>query len=163
MDIFVTRHGLRTAEQTLPCALGRGGIRRHKREGDGATPTGTFPLREVLYRPDRLRAPITRLPVRPIRLRDGWCDAPDHPSYNRPVRFPFNASAERLWRADPLYDLIVVLGYNDDPVVPGEGSAIFLHIARPNFGPTEGCVALRRGELLRLLIGCDQSSRIIVR
>lgn len=124
------------------CAIGRGGIREDKREGDGATPAGRFPLREILYRPDRLTAPSTRLPLRALAETDGWCDDPADAAYNCRVRLPHPARCERLWRADALYDLLIVVGYNDDPAVPGQGSAIFIHVAAPGFAPTEGCVAL---------------------
>jgi L,D-peptidoglycan transpeptidase YkuD (ErfK/YbiS/YcfS/YnhG family) len=135
------------------CALGRNGViaAADKREGDGASPLGVWPLRRVLYRPDRGPVPRTALPVQPIALDDGWCDAPGDAAYNRPVRRPYPASSEALWREDGLYDLVVVLGHNDDPPTPGLGSAIFLHLARPDFGPTEGCVALGRSDLESLL------------
>jgi L,D-peptidoglycan transpeptidase YkuD (ErfK/YbiS/YcfS/YnhG family) len=135
------------------CALGPAGVipAGAKREGDGATPAGLWPLRRVLWRPDRGPEPATRLPHAPLADDDGWCDAPDDPAYNQPVRWPHPAGAERLWRDDRVYDLIVTLGYNDDPVVPGAGSAIFLHLAGPDYGPTQGCVALAAGDLLHLL------------
>jgi L,D-peptidoglycan transpeptidase YkuD (ErfK/YbiS/YcfS/YnhG family) len=131
------------------CVLGRGGAKpaADKREGDGATPLGTWPIRRVLYRPDKGPAPQTTLPTSPISPTDGWCDASDDPAYNRPVQLPYPASAERMWRGDALYDLVVVLGHNDDPVVAGMGSAIFVHIARHDGAPTEGCVALGREDL----------------
>jgi L,D-peptidoglycan transpeptidase YkuD (ErfK/YbiS/YcfS/YnhG family) len=132
-------------------ALGRGGLRAGKREGDGATPTGLLPLRMVLYRPDRLPPPACAVPVQPLAPHDGWCDDPTHPAYNRMVRLPVNASAEALWRDDPVYDIIGVLGWNDDPVQPNRGSAIFLHLARPDYAPTEGCVALALDDLRRVL------------
>ncbi|MBX3499883.1 MAG: L,D-transpeptidase family protein [Alphaproteobacteria bacterium] len=147
-----TRGVLRHGSLLVPCALGRGGVRADKREGDGATPLGVFPLRRLWYRADRLDAPPTdALPVRPIQREDGWCDDPDSPQYNRPVSLPHPARHERLWREDALYDLVVELGYNDGPVVPGVGSAVFLHVARADYGPTEGCVAIGRGDLLRLV------------
>jgi L,D-peptidoglycan transpeptidase YkuD (ErfK/YbiS/YcfS/YnhG family) len=135
------------------CALGSSGVvpAAVKREGDGASPAGAWPLRRVLYRADRRPAPPTALPAQALRPDDGWCDAPDHAAYNRPVRLPYPASAEPLWRDDGLYDLIVVLGHNDDPVVPGAGSAIFLHLARSDFAPTQGCIALAPDDLERLL------------
>lgn len=136
------------------CALGRGGVRpaEEKREGDGATPAALMPLRRVLYRADRGTAPACRVPVEPIAPEDGWCDDPRDPAYNRPVRLPYPASHERLWREDPLYDIVGVLGWNDDPApVPYRGSAIFLHLARPDFAPTEGCVALAEGDLRAVL------------
>lgn len=144
----VLRHGA----LLVPCALGRAGVRADKREGDGATPAGTFALRRLWYRADRLDAPAIRgLAVRPIGRDDGWCDDPQSAEYNRPVSLPHPARHERLWRDDALYDLMVELGYNDGPIVPGAGSAIFLHVARSDYGPTEGCIALARGDLLRLL------------
>ena len=142
---------LRYRGLVVPCAVGRGGIVRRKTEGDGATPAGTWPLRRVLFRPDRLSTPRTGLRVDPIAENAGWCDAPEHPAYNQEIRHPFPASAERLWRADEVYDVIVVLGYNDAPVVPGAGSAIFFHIARPDFAPTAGCVAVSVPEMLQVL------------
>ena len=134
-------------------ALGRGGILPavDKREGDGASPLGVWPLRRALYRPDKGSPPITALPVEAIHREDGWCDAPGDARYNRPVALPYPASAERMWREDGLYDLVVVLGHNDDPVMPGMGSAIFLHLAQPDYAPTEGCVALARADLEALL------------
>lgn len=136
-----------------PCALGREGVcaAAKKREGDGRTPAGLWPVRAVWWRPDRSPAPETALPTRPITPHDGWCDDPADPAYNRPVRLPYPSSAERLWREDGVYDLVVELGYNDDPVVPGAGSAIFLHLVRPGFLPTEGCVALAEADLRAFL------------
>ena len=153
----------RVGARRYRCAIGRGGIRQDKHEGDGATPAGTWPLREVFYRADQLAPPLTRLPVRALRPDDGWCDAPGDPQYNRNVRLPYSASAEALWRSDRLYDLIVVVGYNDEPVVPGAGSAIFLHIARTGYRPTAGCVAFSRTNLLKILSVLDTRSRLDVR
>jgi L,D-peptidoglycan transpeptidase YkuD (ErfK/YbiS/YcfS/YnhG family) len=146
-----TRGWLLARGLALPCALGRTGIARDKREGDGASPAGTFGLRHAFYRPDRLARPSCGLPLRALHPDDGWCDDSASPLYNRPVRHPFAASAERLWRADGLYDLIVVIGCNDAPVRRGRGSAIFLHCAAPGLAPTAGCVALARADLLRLM------------
>lgn len=143
-------------------ALGRGGVRRDKSEGDGATPAGAWTMRRVLYRADRVARPDTALPVSVIAPRDGWCDAPQDPRYNRPVPLPCEASAESLWREDGIYDLIVPLGYNDFEILPGAGSAIFLHLARPDFSPTDGCVALAMADLLGLLREAVATSRVIV-
>ncbi len=138
----------------VPCALGRSGLTLFKAEGDGATPRGVWPLRYVFYRPDRLARPRTGLACIPLQPNDGWCDAAGDRLYNRPVPLPYPASAEHLWREDSLYDVIVVLGHNDDPPVPGRGSAIFLHVASPDHRPTEGCVALRLDHLVTLLQTC---------
>lgn len=148
-------------DKRMRCALGKGGVRPviEKREGDGATPLGRFPMRRVLFRPDRGPQPVTQMPIQPISPTDGWCDAPGDPAYNRPVTLPYPASAEALWRAESVYDLIVVLGHNDDPVIDGAGSAIFMHIARRNYSPTEGCIALDRTDLetiLRAVTPADQ-------
>lgn len=129
-------------------AVGPGGIAIKGGEGDGITPRGRFPVREIFYRADRIAKPVTALRLRAIEKDDGWCDAPDDPRYNRLVKLPYPASTERMWREDHLYDLVLVLGYNDDPVVPGKGSAIFLHLARPDFSATHGCVALAYDDAL---------------
>ena len=135
------------------CALGPAGVKpaAGKREGDLASPAGVWPIREVIYRPDRGPPPATEIRVRAMAPDDGWCDDPADPEYNRHVRLPYPASTERLWREDHVYDLIVVLGHNDDPPVPGMGSAIFLHIAAPGYAPTHGCVAVARPDLEALL------------
>ena len=142
--------------------MGRGGIDANKHEGDGVTPVGRFPLRRVFYRPDRVAKPATALPVITLRPHDGWCDAPGHPAYNTLIKRPFSASHERLWRTDSLYDVIVEVGYNDDPVVPNCGSAIFLHVAHPHYRPTEGCVAITLSDLLSLLKRCDKRTMLSI-
>jgi L,D-peptidoglycan transpeptidase YkuD (ErfK/YbiS/YcfS/YnhG family) len=138
----------------LRCALGRAGISADKREGDGATPVGVFPFREIFFRADRLARPASLIPARPLAENDGWCDDPADAHYNRHITLPYPSSHERLVRDDGLYDVIVVLGHNDAPVVPGRGSAIFLHVAAPGFAPTEGCIALARDDLLAVLADC---------
>ncbi|MEQ8507938.1 MAG: L,D-transpeptidase family protein [Rhodospirillaceae bacterium] len=145
------------------CSLGRSGVRQIKQEGDGATPLGIFRLRRVLYRADRVAVPITNLPVSVIHQSDGWCDAPDDVHYNQFVKHPFKASAERLWREDSRYDIIAVIGHNDDPIIPGLGSAIFLHIAAEDFSPTEGCVAFEQDDLLTILRHCSAETSIDIR
>lgn len=150
---------------TARCVLGRGGVvsAAQKREGDGASPAGKWPVRRVYFRPDRVGAPKTLLPLVPLSPHDGWCDDPAHPLYNRPVSLPFAASHEKLWREDHAYDLIVELGYNDDPVVRDRGSAIFMHVAKPDFSPTEGCIALEMEDLLAVLELLQPGSTIEIR
>jgi L,D-peptidoglycan transpeptidase YkuD (ErfK/YbiS/YcfS/YnhG family) len=163
VDIVASPSGVaRVGGVEFRCALGRGGVTRDKREGDGATPVGTWPLREVFYRADRVLRPKTALPLRKLKRSDGWCDAPGDAHYNRRVKLPYPASAEHLWRADRLYDLIVVVGYNDAPVRPDAGSAIFLHVARADYAPTAGCVAFARADLRKILRLTDQRSRLVV-
>ncbi len=152
MRAVVTVDGrLRLAGRMLRAALGRGGVRTHKQEGDGATPAGVLPLRRVLYRADRGPPPACAVPIEPLAPDDGWCDDPADAEYNRMVRRPHPGRSEALWRDDALYDLIGVLGWNDAPVARGLGSAIFLHVARPDFAPTDGCVALAAADLRAVL------------
>jgi L,D-peptidoglycan transpeptidase YkuD (ErfK/YbiS/YcfS/YnhG family) len=137
----------------IACEIGRSGpiAAADKREGDGATPIGTWSIRAALLRADRVAPPIGwRLPWRWLRADDGWSDDIADPAYNHPVRHPHAFSAERLWREDGLYDAIVILAHNDSPPVAGAGSAIFLHCADPG-RPTEGCVAIAREPLLALI------------
>jgi L,D-peptidoglycan transpeptidase YkuD (ErfK/YbiS/YcfS/YnhG family) len=133
------------------CAVGHGGIGTKMREGDNITPVGTYPLRRILYRADRITKPRAHLPLRKIAYDDGWCDAPNDAAYNRLVKRPWRASNEAMWRSDHLYDVVVVIGFNDAPVVPGKGSAIFLHVASADYAPTAGCVALALPDLLSAL------------
>ena len=163
MDLIVPGDGTaRWGGHVFRCAIGRGGLVAQKREGDGGTPVGAWPMRRVLWRPDRAEPPATRLPVEEIRPRDGWCDAPGDPAYNRPVRLPYRASAEHLRRRDRVYDLVVPLGYNDDPPVAGRGSAIFLHLARRDYAPTAGCVALTLPDLLLVVAEATTESRVVI-
>lgn len=148
-------------DKTWPCAVGRSGIGEKLAEGDGISPIGCWPIRRIFYRADRLdHAPSDVFPCQVIDRLDGWCDAADHPDYNRLVRLPFDASHEEMWREDALYDIVVVLGQNDDPVVPGAGSAIFLHIARPGYSPTAGCAALSREDLQEFLSLAGSDTRL---
>ena len=155
-----TRGLAESAGMAWPCTLGRGGTTADKREGDGATPIARMAVRRLHFRPDRGPWPAPRLPRRPIRPDDGWCDDPAHTDYNRLVRLPFAASHETMWRDDALYDLVVELGWNDAPPIPGRGSAIFMHVARSDFSPTEGCIAFRASDLRRLVRRLTPDSRI---
>jgi len=141
------------AGRRYQAAIGARGVVRHKEEGDSGTPAGSLTLRRVLYRADRVSPPRAVVPIEPIAPDDLWCDDATHADYNLMVRRPHPARHEILWRDDGLYDIVGVLGWNDAPVVRGLGSAIFLHVARPDFRPTEGCIALARADLLDLLAG----------
>lgn len=165
MRLIVTGDGfLRTNTAAYRCVIGEGGLARVKKEGDGATPIGRFPLRRVLYRADRLpNPPRTGLPSAPISRDDGWCDDPRDTQYNRPVKLPYVGKAERMWRNDGLYDLLAVIGYNDSPPEPLRGSAIFLHVATPDLEPTEGCIALRLADLQQVIAELAPGSEIEVR
>ena len=155
--ISETRGIARLGDRVFPCALGRAGLIADKREGDGGTPIGRFQFRRLLYRADRVARIETRLPARHIERDDGWCDDPASPDYNKPVRLPHPAHHEEMWLEAPLYDLVVIIGHNDDPVVPGAGSAVFLHVARDDWGPTAGCIAFKREDLLTILSNVSAS------
>jgi L,D-peptidoglycan transpeptidase YkuD (ErfK/YbiS/YcfS/YnhG family) len=156
-------HGrLLLAGRVEACLLGRSGRRAVKREGDGATPVGRWRLERVLYRADRVARPRTALPVEAIRPSDGWCDEPGDRNYNRPVRLPYRASAERLQRDDGLYDIVVVLSHNRRPRKRGCGSAIFVHLAHPSATPTAGCIALEEAALRRWLWLAKAGSHVVV-
>lgn len=144
---------LRSRDRRYPAALGRAGVRTDKREGDGATPAGCFPLRRVFYRADRVARPVTGLETVAIRPSDAWCSVPGHPCYNRRIELPHadDGGIDGLWLDEDSYDVAVEIGYNDDPPVPGLGSAIFLHVARADLGPTAGCVALAKEHLLEVV------------
>ncbi len=142
---------LRAGALVLRCAIGAGGVKRDKREGDLASPAGNWRLLSAFYRPNPSLMPPPQLPMRPLRNNLGWCDDPASPLYNRPIVAPFRQSHENLWRSDHLYDIVIVLDYNMSPRRKGRGSAIFLHCARPGLAPTEGCVALAYDDLRRLL------------
>jgi L,D-peptidoglycan transpeptidase YkuD (ErfK/YbiS/YcfS/YnhG family) len=158
-----SRRGWLTAGgQTIPVALGHGGIRANKREGDGGTPKGCFRPRRLWWRADRHPRPRTFLPVRAIGPEDAWCEDPGNRHYNRPVRLARTRSGDRLRRDDHLYDFIVEIDHNCSPRIKGRGSAVFLHLARENFGPTAGCVSMTRSSMLRLLQRLGPNTRIVI-
>ncbi len=160
MRLRLTAAGLCLGPQRWPCSIGRGGLTDAKREGDGATPRGLHRITALYYRPDRLARPAPW--ARPIGPQDLWCDAPDHPAYNTHVRAPFDASHERMRRADPLYDLVFLIDWNWPQARPGAGSAIFLHQwRRPRF-PTEGCLALRRDHLHALARRLKPGTEVLI-
>lgn len=145
------------------CALGRSGISARKREGDGATPRGTYRVIRAYYRPDKFFRIRCSLPQQPIRPHDGWCDAPTDRNYNRQIRLPYSASAEHLWRADGLYDAVLAIDYNLSPRLRGRGSAIFLHVAKAGYEPTEGCVAVAKRDLRLLMSRLPKGAKLVIR
>ena len=147
---------------TIPVALGRGGIKANKREGDGGTPRGTFRPRQLWWRADRHPRPRTLLPIRPIRTEDAWCEDPADRHYNQPVRLARGQGGDRLRREDDLYDFIIEIDHNTAPRISGRGSAVFLHLARKDFSPTAGCVSMTSGAMLRLLRRMGPQTRIVI-
>lgn len=142
---------LAAGQVVLRCAIGPAGFSARKREGDGATPLGRFALLGGFFRADRLRVEGSSIKLRPLRKNDGWCDAPGHASYNRPVRLPFAASHEPMWREDGVYEVVILLSHNQRPRIQNGGSAIFFHLARDGFPPTAGCIAISLADMRRLL------------
>ena len=157
---FRTRGWLIAGLTQIPVALGRSSIRANKREGDGGPPRGRFRLLRLWWRADRAPRPRTLLPIRRIGQSDGWCENPGDRHYNRPITVPDGSPGDRLWRADNLYDFIIEIDHNTRPRVAGRGSAVFIHVARPGFKPTAGCVALEAGRLRRLLERVGPNTRI---
>jgi len=146
----------------LPVALGRGGIKANKREGDGATPRGAFRLKRLWWRAERHPRPATLLPARRIAPDDAWCEDPADRRYNRPVKLAPASTADRLARADHLYDFIIEIDHNSRPRVKGRGSAVFIHAARERFAPTAGCVALELASLRKLLARLSPRTKIVI-
>jgi len=156
------RGWLVTGVTTFPVALGRGGIRANKREGDGGTPRGVFHPRKLWWRADRYPRPRTHLEVRPIRKEDAWSEDPADRHYNQPVRRTNDEPGDRLVREDHLYDFIVEIDHNTRPRIAGRGSAVFLHLARDHFGPTAGCVSMTKSAMLHLLRRLGPKTRIVI-
>lgn len=169
MDLIVTKaEELCKAQwgaRIFDCAVGRTGFipAEEKKEGDGKTPIGRWEMKGLFYRTDRLSPPKTAFPTQGIKPSDGWCDDPASPYYNRLISLPFSESHEKMWRADELYDLVVELAHNDSPPIPGRGSAIFLHCAKPGFPATAGCIALKREDLLKVLAQAKPGDAVLVR
>jgi L,D-peptidoglycan transpeptidase YkuD (ErfK/YbiS/YcfS/YnhG family) len=170
--IFVRTHADEThgvlsfAGRSFPCMVGKSGVVSPKHESDGGTPAGRFALREVRYRPDRVARPATGLPCFPTLQSDGWCDDPSDPAYNKLVHMPYQTDAETMWLESHLYDVVGVIGYNDDPVRVGAGSAVFLHVMRPasdGHQYTSGCVSLALPDLLAVFAACTPATQIDIR
>jgi L,D-peptidoglycan transpeptidase YkuD (ErfK/YbiS/YcfS/YnhG family) len=156
------RGWLIAGQQAIPVALGRGGIIANKREGDGGTPKGTFRPRQLWWRGDRSSRPETFLPVRAIRPDDAWCEDPASRHYNRPLTLGDHDNGDRLTRDDHLYDFIIEIDHNTQPTIAGRGSAVFLHLARPDFSPTAGCVSMKKSAMLQLLRQIGPHTKIII-
>jgi L,D-peptidoglycan transpeptidase YkuD (ErfK/YbiS/YcfS/YnhG family) len=157
-----TRGVLTLGGLAFPCALGRSGRKCLKREGDGATPAGSWTIRRIMYRADKIARPRSPFPAAPVRHHEGWCETVGDRNYNKPVRLPYPASHEYLARQDDLYDIVVVLNHNERPRVQGLGSAVFFHLARPGYAPTAGCVAVSFRDMRIILENCGRRAKIVV-
>ena len=164
MNLIITPSGFADWNgRRLHCGLGSGGISKIKCEGDGITPAGVYPLRQVFFRPDRIKRPSTVLPVSALTELDGWSDDPEDPRYNQQIGLPSKNHYEALWRTDSVYDLIATIGYNDRAVIPGAGSAIFLHVAKTGYTPTQGCITFPLLDLTQILNEWAECSQLDIR
>tara|TARA_B100001059_G_C17394000_1_gene360495 strand:+ start:11 stop:505 length:495 start_codon:yes stop_codon:yes gene_type:complete len=162
MCIRVKKNYLTFKGNRFQCAIGRSGFSKNKKEGDGFTPIGTFYIENIYYRCDKIKNLDTKINKIIIHESDGWCDDPSQKEYNQLIQFPFNFSAEKLYRKDSLYNIVCVLNYNTCPIIPELGSAIFIHVAKDDYKPTEGCVALKQEDLTYLLGFIDNQTKIIL-
>tara|TARA_S200000501_G_scaffold191120_1_gene179959 strand:+ start:1476 stop:1970 length:495 start_codon:yes stop_codon:yes gene_type:complete len=162
MDLLVKNNHLFLKNKRLQCALGINGLTDNKKEGDLSTPSGTFRFNKVYYRADKLGKMNFKINSSVIQTNDGWCDDQESEFYNRFIQFPFSDSAEHLYRDDDVYDIICVLDYNTSPIIYGRGSAIFLHVAKPNFVGTEGCIAIEKEPLIEIATNITTKSRIVI-
>ena len=162
MNIKLKRKYLYYLNYKIKCSIGKNGITKNKQEGDLKTPSGTFKLKKIFYRKDRIKFIKTALKKNYIKKNIGWCDDPTSKYYNKEIKFPFNGSAEKLWRKDNIYDLIIVLNYNFNPIIKNKGSAIFLHICKKNYAPTTGCVAINKKDMMNLLIKIKNNTKLII-
>jgi len=142
------------------CALGKSGIKKKIKEGDNITPIGIFEITKIYYRPDKVKKIKTSIQKIKIKKNMGWCDDPKSNYYNQQINLPSKFSYERLYRKDHIYDLLAVINYNVNPVIKNNGSAIFIHIAKNNYKPTKGCIALRKADLIKLLQIIKKNAKI---
>ena len=162
MCIRVKKNYLTFKDHKFQCSIGRSGFSKNKQEGDGFTPIGSFKIEKIYYRSDKIDNLETKINKFQIHELDGWCDDPSQKEYNKLIRFPYNFSAEKLYRDDSLYNIVCVLNYNTNPIIPGLGSAIFIHVAKGEYASTEGCVALKQKDLIFLLGLIDNNTEIIL-
>ena len=162
MCIRVKKNYLTFRDHKFQCSIGRSGFSKNKQEGDGFTPIGSFKIEKIYYRSDKIDNLETKINKFQIHELDGWCDDSSQKEYNKLIRFPYNFSAEKLYRDDSLYNIVCVLNYNTNPIIPGLGSAIFIHVAKGEYASTEGCVALKQKDLIFLLGLIDNNTEIII-
>tara|TARA_X000000368_G_scaffold404029_1_gene379631 strand:+ start:1704 stop:2195 length:492 start_codon:yes stop_codon:yes gene_type:complete len=162
MHIKLISKKIKFGNYKIKCAIGKRGISSKKREGDNYTPRGTFKFKGLLYRKDRVLNIKTSLFKKSIKENMGWCDDTNSKHYNKLIKFPFRYSAEKLYRSDYIYDIILIMDYNQNPVIKGKGSAIFLHISKKNYSPTLGCIAIKKKHMRLLLRMIHKNSKITI-
>jgi len=162
MNIKLKRKYLYYLNNKIKCTIGKNGITEKKQEGDLKTPKGIFKLIKIFYRKDRIKIFKSSLKKYYIKKNIGWCDDPNSQYYNRLIKFPFRGSAEKLWRKDNIYDVIIVLNYNLNPIIKNKGSAIFLHICKKNYLPTKGCIGINKKDMMNLIINIKNNTKLII-
>ncbi len=162
MKLVVKNGFLTNGNLKFKCSIGCNGLSDNKYEGDGCTPVGNFKIIKILFRPDKIDNCKFNLDSEVIKKSDGWCDDVNSDLYNQKIKFPFALSAEHLYRNDDLYDIVCIIDYNLNPIIRGKGSAIFLHVANDDYSPTQGCIAIKKEELLLIAAELDKSSKIII-
>ena len=162
MHIKLKNKKLYLNDYKIKCAIGKTGILKQKKEGDLATPKGNYSFIRLLYRKDRVKNLVSKLKKIPIKRNMGWCDDVASNQYNKLIRFPFKFGAEKLYRKDNIYDIILVISYNTNPVKKNKGSAIFLHIAKNNYKKTKGCIAVSKRDMRKILNQINNKTKIII-
>tara|TARA_B100001939_G_scaffold332552_1_gene331660 strand:+ start:555 stop:1046 length:492 start_codon:yes stop_codon:yes gene_type:complete len=160
MHILIKNKLLNCGNYKVKCAVGKRGIKIKKKEGDLITPKGLFKIKRVLYRKDRIGRLNTKLKKTPIKKNMGWCDDPSSKFYNKLINFPFKFNAEKLFKRENIYDIILVLDFNMNPIRKNKGSAIFIHIAKKKFTPTKGCVAISKNVLKKILSKINKDCKV---
>ena len=162
MHIYVSKKYLTYQNNKVKCAIGKKGIGKKQKEGDQITPRGTFRVKSILYRKDKINYFKSVIKKTPIKKNMGWCDDPKSKDYNKLIKYPFNYKSEKLYRSKNIYDIILVLDFNMRPIKKNKGSAIFIHISNNKYSPTQGCIAIKKKELLKLIKFIDKKTKIFI-
>jgi L,D-peptidoglycan transpeptidase YkuD (ErfK/YbiS/YcfS/YnhG family) len=162
MNIKLKNKFLYFNKYKIKCAIGKRGITLKKEEGDKKTPKGAFTFKSIFYRKDRISKLKSILKKNVIKKNMGWCDDVNSNLYNKMIKFPFNFSAEKLWLKNNVYDVIIVINYNLKPIIKNKGSAVFLHVAKKNYSPTKGCIAITKKNMILLASKINSSTKLII-
>ena len=162
MHIYISKKYLTYQNNKVKCAIGKRGIGKKQKEGDQITPRGTFRIKNILYRKDKINYFRSVIKKTPIKKNMGWCDDPKSKDYNKLIKYPFNYKSEKLYRSNNIYDIILVLDFNMHPIRKNKGSAIFIHISNSKYSSTQGCIAIKKKELLKLIKFIDKKTKIII-
>ena len=162
MHIYISKKYLTYQNNKVKCAIGKRGIGKKQKEGDQITPRGTFRIKNILYRKDKINYLRSVIKKTPIKKNMGWCDDPKSKDYNKLIKYPFNYKSEKLYRSNNIYDIILVLNFNMHPIKKNKGSAIFIHISNNKYSPTQGCIAIKKKELIKLIKFINKKTKIII-